>query len=228
MIITMKLKKSLLSTILVFLSISPSYGQIADIVNGLTNAAMPAIRGGNGYKGYVETDYTQGFGNYRSNFATLATTQGYMFNDWLFVGAGIGVDLLWSKVDKGWGENLNQFPPQWQSHEIVNHAVMIPVFTDFRFILGQQTTPSFFLNLRVGAAFLCSDDYVKIANGYLTNQNYFYFQPAVGVRVPINKTKPRQAVDFGIHYRLMTSNYWSNWQRNAAINGLGVNVSYEW
>lgn len=209
-------------------AIFPAQAQIGEIVNGLTNVALPAIRQGAGYKGYLEADFTAGVGNYRSNFVTVATSQGYQMNNWFYMGAGIGVDMLWSTVNTGWGENWAASNPEWFAHEHTSSAVMIPVFTDFRFILGEQTSTSFFINLRVGAAFLCSDSYIKIRNGYLTNQNYFYFQPAVGVRVPINSTNPRQALDIGLHYRLMTSNYWSNWQYNATINGLGVNISYEW
>lgn len=224
----MRLYKLFLTLALAAGCAAPSSAQIGEIVNGLTNVALPVIRQGAGYKGYVEADFTAGVGNYRTNFVTLATSQGYKLNNWFYMGAGIGVDMLWSTVNTGWGEDWAASNPNWYEHEHTSSAVMIPVFTDFRFILGQQTATSFFVNFRVGAAFLCSDSYIKIRDGYLTNRNYFYFQPAVGVRVPINSTNPRQAIDVGIHYRLMTSNYWSNWQYNATINGLGVNISYEW
>ncbi|MDE6393290.1 MAG: hypothetical protein K2L59_08505 [Muribaculaceae bacterium] len=224
----MKRKKLLIGLLAGLGSVLPVSAQYGEIVNGLTNVALPLIRQSAGYKGYVEADYTQGFGNYRSNFLTLATSQGYKFSDWFYMGAGIGVDLLWSKVDGGWGSGQQGPGQEWRSHELTNSAVMIPVFTDFRFILGDQTHASFFINLRVGAAFLCSDSYVEIRDGYLTDRNYFYFQPAVGVRIPVNRTRPRQALDVGLHYRLMTSDYWSNWQYNAAINGIGLNISYEW
>lgn len=224
----MKLYKSAILGLLALASVAPARAQIGEIVNGLTNVALPVIKQGAGYKGYLEADFTAGVGNYRTNFVTLATSQGYQLNNWFYMGAGIGVDMLWSTVNRGWGDNWSASDPSWYSHESTSSAVMIPVFTDFRFILGQQTQTSFFLNFRLGAAFLCSDSYVKVRDGYLTNREYFYFQPAVGVRVPINSTNPRQALDVGIHYRLMTSNYWNNWQYNATINGLGVNISYEW
>ena len=206
----------------------PASAQWGEIVNGMTNVALPTIRQGARYKGYLEADFTMGVGNYRSNFVTVGTSQGYMFNDWFYLGAGIGVDLLWSTVTKGWGDDWAADNPDWYAHEHTSSAVMIPVFTDFRFILGDTSKTAFFVNMRVGAAFLCSDSYIRIRDGYLTNQSYFYFQPAVGVRIPVNRTKPRQAIDIGLHYRLMTSDYWSNWQHDATINGLGVNISYEW
>lgn len=222
-------RKKLMITLLTAIgSILPASAQIGDIVNGITNAMIPAIRQGAGYKGYLEADCTMGVGNYRTNFATISTSQGYMLNNWFYMGAGIGIDFLWSTVNNGWGTDWSDSNPDWMAHQHTNHAVMIPVFTDFRFILGGFSNTSMFINMRVGASFLCSDSYVEIRDGYLTNRNYFYFQPAVGVRIPVNKTHPRQAVDVGVHYRLMTGNYWSSWQENATINGLGVNLSFEW
>lgn len=223
------MKKLFLSLILAVGCIIPASAQYSDIVNGLTNVVLPAIQGGANYKGYVEADATFGVGEYRTNFLTFATSQGYQFNSWFYMGAGIGVDMLWSNINSGWADNWNDGNPGWYNHEKTTFAVMIPVFSDFRFILGAQNVTSFFINFRVGAAFLCSDSYVQIRDGYLTNQNYFYFQPAIGLRIPVNKTRPRQALDIGIHYRLMTSDYWGGtWQKNAYINGLGLNVSYEW
>lgn len=203
-------------------------GQINEIVNGLTNVAITAARQGQGYKGYMEADFTHTFGNYKSNFLTLATSQGYMLNDHFYLGAGVGIDFMWTTLDKGWGEDQRLVDPAWSSRHSVSSAVMIPVFSDFRYIVGRYSEPTLFLNMRIGCAFLCTDSYVRIADGYLTNKEYFYLQPAIGVRVPINRTKPRQAVDFGVHYRLMTARYWSGWQHDAAINGLGLNITYEW
>lgn len=206
----------------------PAAAQYSDIVNGISNVIRPALVGGSSYKGYVEADYTQGFGKYRTNFLTVATSQGYKFTDWFYWGAGIGVDVLWSTVNTGWGDDWAASNHDWYAHEKTSSAVMIPVFTDFRFIIGSQYSTSFFVNLRVGASFLCSDSYVQIRNGYLTNKNYFYLQPAIGMRIPVNNENPRQAIDVGLHYRLLTSDYWSQWQYNAAINGFGVNIAFEW
>lgn len=102
----MKWKRLLIGILAGVGGMLPVSAQIGEIVNGLTNVALPAIRQGNGYKGYLEADCTIGVGNYRSNFLTLATSQGYKFTDWLYMGAGIGVDLLWSTVNTGWGLSL--------------------------------------------------------------------------------------------------------------------------
>ncbi len=224
----MRTKNILFTILLGLMSLLPVKAQYSDIVNGLTNAIMPAVSGSSYYKGFVEADYTQGVGNYKCNFMTLCTSQGYKFTPWFYMGAGIGVDIMWSSVVAGWGDGWADQSPEWFNHKKTEAAVMIPVFTDFRFNFGDITSPSFFIDLRVGAAFLCSDSYVKIDNGYLTNQNYFYLQPSIGMRIPVSITKPRQAVNVGLHYRLMTSDYWSGWQHNAVINGLGANISYEW
>ena len=224
----MKRKSLLLALLLAGAVAAPVSAQYTDIINGITNTVMPAISGASSYKGYVEGSYTQGFGNYRTNFATVATSQGYKFTPWFYMGAGIGVDFLWSTVDDSWGESWEASNPGMYNKSRTTSAVMIPVFTDFRFIMGSQTSTSVFFNLRLGASFLCSDTYIQIKDGYLTSKEYFYFQPAFGVRFPINITNPKQAIDIGIHYRLMTSNYWSSWQYNAAINGLGLNLSFEW
>ncbi len=99
---------------------------------------------------------------------------------------------------------------------------MIPIFTDFRFIMGSQTSASLFVNLRLGASFLCSDTYIQIRDGYLTSKEYFT-SSLHSVYDSHQHRNPKQAINVGVHYRLlMTSNYWSSWQYNAAINGLGL------
>lgn len=224
----MKTHKLLLSILIGIYSILPASAQYSDIVNGITNALMPALSGNKNYKGFIETDYTQGFGNYRTNFATVSTTQGYQFNNWFYMGAGIGVDVFWSQIDKDWGDRWKPNTPNWEDNSYTNGAVMIPIFTDFRFSAGDKSQVSFFGDIKVGASFLCSSSYVKIRNGYLTNTTYFYLQPSIGVRIPINKTHPRQALNIGVHYRIITSNYWSGYQSTVPLNGVGGNISFEW
>ena len=92
------MKKSILLGIMLSTAIAAS-AQYSNIANGLTNVLMPALSGSSSYKGFVDAAYTQGVGRYRSNFATISTSQGYQLNSWLFMGAGIGVDLMWSYVN---------------------------------------------------------------------------------------------------------------------------------
>ncbi len=99
---------------------------------------------------------------------------------------------------------------------------------DFRFNIGGADSASFFIDLKIGCSFLLSRDYIEIGGGYLTNQQYFYLRPAVGIRIPTNANNPKQAVNLGVTYKLLTSNYWSSWERNITLNSLGAMISYEW
>lgn len=224
----MKTRRIIYTLLFAFAAHLPAVAQYSDIINGIANVLNPALTRSEAYKGFVEADYTQGFGNYRTNFATLSTSQGYQFSDVFYMGAGIGVDLFWSTVDEGWGNSWRPQRPDSQNNSYTSAAVMIPIFTNFRFTFGDRSKASFFADLKVGASFLCTNSYVKIRDGYLTNTNYFYLQPSVGVRVPVNRTHPRQAVNIGVHYRLITSDYWSGYQATVPLNGAGLNVSFEW
>lgn len=44
-----------------------------------------------GYKGFVETGYSLGIGDYSYNRFELSTSHGYKFNSYLFLGAGVGL-----------------------------------------------------------------------------------------------------------------------------------------
>lgn len=111
--------------------------QYSNIANGLTNVLMPALSGSNSYKGFVDVAYTQGVGRYRSNFATISTSQGYQLNSWLFMGAGIGVDLMWSYVNDDWGNGWSQSNMDRYDDTYVSKAVMIPNF--YRFPVQYRT-----------------------------------------------------------------------------------------
>lgn len=221
------MKKSILLSVMLSVAISAN-AQYSDIANGITNVLMPAISGSSSYKGFVEADYTQGVGRYRSNFATLSTSQGYQVNSWFFMGAGIGVDLMWSYVSDDWGNGWSSSNMDRYDDTYVSRAVMIPVFTDFRFNIGPRNAASFFIDLKVGASFLANNKSVKIRNGYLTNTSYFFFQSAIGVRIPVNSNNYKQAFNIGVHYRLLTSDYWSGYQSSIVQNGLGAHIGFEW
>ena len=105
---------------------------------------------------------------------------------------------------------------------------MMPLFTDFRVNLGGQNSASFFIDLKIGCSFLLSKNYIEIGDGYLTNQQYFYLRPSIGIRIPTNSQNPKQAFNIGISYKLLTSNYWNSWSRNVTLNSLGATIAYEW
>lgn len=234
--------KGLLRTLIVSvvaLTGIPAMAQYYELANRLPGLIQPALSGSLNYKGFIETSYTQGLGHYKASFLTVSTSQGFRYSNWFYMGVGVGVDFLFSNVNDDWGDDwvdsMNTDNGLDPSHSSSVHAVMIPLFTDFRFNIGGNpvndvsgSRAAFFIDLKVGCSFLCSEDYIRINNGYLTNQEYFYLQPSMGVRIPVSKNNPKQAFDIGISYKLLTSNYWSRWQRSVTLNSLGVIAAFEW
>lgn len=203
--------------------------QYYEIANQIPGLIQPVLSGSTNYKGFVEASYIKGVGNNKADFLEFTTTQGFRYSDWFFMGVGAGVDIMFSHTNNGWGENWND----WSDDFDVNHSskttsAMIPLYTDFRFNVGGMNSPSFYVDIRLGAAFLIGKDYVRIGNGFITNQQYFYLRPSLGLRIPVSRKTPKQAVNVGVAYQLLTSNYWNAGRENATLNALGVNVSFEW
>lgn len=219
------------STILVALSVmftGRASAQIYEIANQLPSLITPALSGSMNYKGFVEAGYSKTLGHYDSDFIEISTSQGFRYSNWFYMGVGIGADILFSHKNDNWGNNWNDTRGFDTSHSSTTTAVMLPLFTDFRFNIGGDTGSSFFIDLKIGCSFLLSDKYISIGNGYLTNQEYFYLRPTIGIRIPTNSKNPKQAIDIGINYKLLTSNYWNSWSRNITLNGVGVSLAYEW
>ena len=218
------MKKLYLSLIIALIGIiNPfsSSAQYYDIVNQAANLLQTAVMGGSRYKGYVEATYTGGFGRLQADFIGISTTQGYQYNNWFFMGAGLGVDLVYSKTDSGYNE--------WNDNrQVRTNGVMIPIFTDFRFNIGSRKSASFFIDVKAGGSFLIGKNYLAIENGYINGSEYFMLRPSLGLRVPVSSNGKR-AVDIGLTYQLLTCNYW--WYNNSnsgTLNSLGATVSYEW
>lgn len=214
----------LLTTVLSAVSATAS-AQYYDLANQVMNTIQPALSGSTRYKGFVEASYAKGLGNLNADIAGISTTQGFQYSTWFFMGAGLGVDLLFSHVDDGWGTGWN--PGDY--HKSTTTGVMIPLYSDFRFNIGSPSTASFWIDVRLGCSFLIGSDYLRISQGYLTNQEYFYLRPGLGVRVPVNPASGgRQAFNIGVTYQLLAADYWNTYSGNRCINMLGVNFSYEW
>lgn len=201
--------------------------QYYEIANQIPNLITPALSGSFNYKGFVEGEYLHGVGDYQCDFAGISTVQGFRYSNWFFMGAGLGVQYVHTSQADDWGTD---FKPgyEYEGHSSTNNGVMIPIFTDFRFNIGNPSGLTFFIDVRIGASFLASDDYLRISDGYITNNEYFYLRPSMGLRIPLSSSAPRRAFDIGVSYQLLTGNYWDSWQRNATINALGVNVAFEW
>ena len=205
---------------------SPANAQVYEAINTLQSVIAPALSGSGRYKGYVEAGYSHTLAHYNGDFIEVSTSQGYQYNSWFYMGAGLGFDLLLSHKGSNWGEGLTPPPPDMRGYSTT--APMLPLFADFRFLIGDTSNISFFLDLKVGCSFLLTNKLIAIGDGYLTNREYFFLNPAIGVRVPCNKKKPKQAFDVGVRYKLLTSNYWYNYNNNITLQSLGANIAFEW
>ena len=220
------MKKTLLS-ILLFITVFavPSQAQIYEAINTLQSVISPALSGSGRYKGFVEAGYSHTLSHYNGDFIEFSTSQGYQYNSWFYMGAGLGVDVLFSHPGKNNG--VMQTPPPG-NRPVATTAPMMPLFADFRFLIAGSTNISFFLDLKVGCSFLLTNRNIAIGDGYLTNREYFFLDPSIGLRLPCNKKNNKQAVDVGVKYKLLTSNYWYNYNNNITLQSLGAFVAFEW
>lgn len=201
--------------------------QYYEVANTLQSMIRPALTGGGRYKGFVEAGYSHTLSKYNGDFIEVSTSQGYQYNSWFFMGVGLGVDVLFAHKNDHWGEGMTT-PPGGPNPETITTAPMMPLFTDFRFNIGNTSKISFFLDLKVGCSFLLSNRYIPIGDGYLTNREYFFLDPSLGIRVPVSKKHPKQAFDVGIRYKLLTSNYWYKSNNNITLQSLGAFLAFEW
>lgn len=216
-------KKSILLLIALLATIYPFEGkaQYTNIVNQAANILQTAVMGGSHYKGFVDVSYLGGFGNLQADFIGVSTVQGFQYNNWFFMGAGLGVDYVYSKTESGYNGVIG-------SRETRTSGAMIPIFTDFRFNIGGRTSPSFYIDVKAGGSFLIGKNYLAIENGYINGSEYFMLKPSIGLRVPLS-SNGRKAMNIGLTYQLLTCNYW--WYNNSSsgtLNSLGGTVSYEW
>lgn len=213
---------------LCLLAASSASAQYYELANQITNMIQPALSGSMRYKGFVDVSGTGGIGTNRANFFGVSTTQGFMYADWFFMGAGVGVDVVTGQ-DTGYDGNMDQTGPWWSQNATSKTRVMLPVFSDFRFIIGGMTKTSFFIDLKMGASWLLGNRYLELHDQRLNTAAQFYLKPSVGVRIPTNKNNPKQAVNVGLTYQLITSDNNFGWYGNSVtLNNLGATVAYEW
>lgn len=220
----MKLIKKLVLAAVTLTSPFVANAQYYEIANQLTNLISPALSGAGSYRGYVELSGLPGIGTNRANFVEISTSQGFRYNSWFYMGAGLGVDVARSSIGDVVADNGR---PQY--YETVQTKCMIPVFTDFRFFIGPETGMSAYIDLKLGAAWFVGSKYLAMTEGYMTNGTQFYFKPSIGVRIPVKQGDTKHAFNVGLTYQLLTSNNsWSYGNNNISLNNLGVTVSYEW
>lgn len=200
--------------------------QYYQLANQIADVLQPALSGGLNYKGFVDASYTGGIGPRKANFVEITTTQGFSYASWFYMGVGLGVQAM--ITDRNDNYNPWQYPGDWDASR--NHSRtgwVIPLYTDFRFNIGKPTDTSFFIDLRVGASFLVSDNYLEIGDGFLTDSEAFYFKPSIGLRIPLGESG-KQAVNIGVNYQLMTQNYWYRNSDNVTLSSFGASVGFEW
>lgn len=203
-----------------------SAAQYYQIANQLQQVITPALSGSLNYKGFVEMSGLAGLGHNRANVIDFSTTQGFQYSSWFFMGVGLGIDVVMAQQPEGWTPDPDY---GYMSRSNAQTKVMIPVFSDFRFNIGDRATTSFFIDIKLGAAWLMGSDYLRMADGFLSSSTQFYMRPTVGLRIPVSRERPDNAVNVGLTYQLITSNnnyYWSS--RSLSLNNLGLSVAYEW
>lgn len=209
-----RFRKILLIVASLFMFTNVAYAQYYQLANQLGEMIKPALSGSFNYKGHVDVAYLHGFGpsGKKVDIISATTTQGFNYASWLFMGVGAGVDFALTPKDR-----------------FVNNSevgVILPLFTEFRFKIGNQNKTSMFIGLRLGASFLVSDIYMGTGNGYITSEECFYLKPSVGVRIPINKKKPKQAVNISASYQLMTPG--CSYYDSLTLNNFGATIGFEW
>ncbi len=198
-----------------------SKAQYYSIVNQAANMLQTAVAGGLSYRGFVDVSYTGGIGNLKANFAGVSTIHGFQYANWLFMGAGLGVDYVYSNTSNPYNGNIGG------GHGVSTSGAMIPLFTDFRFKIGAPTSTSFFIDIKAGGSFLIGKNYLAIENGYINGSEYFMLKPSLGLRIPVGQSG-KQAFNIGITYQLLTCNYWYNYSNNSTLSSVGGTLSYEW
>ena len=211
----MRQLRQLLLALLVSLTFTGvAKAQYYEMASHMTDMLLPALSGNLNYKGYIEASYLKGLGEERVDFVDISTTQGVKYASWFYMGVGAAVDVMIPSLD-------------FKQHRY-DASVMVPLYADFRFFIGNQSKVSANLDLRVGAAFVF--DEFPTNHGYLMEDENLYFRPTFSVRFPINKLRPKQAINIGFSYQLLL-NAWESghhWDEAKDFHNIGATVGFEW
>ncbi len=196
------------------------YYQIADQLQNMLSAIFT---GGSSYKGFVDASYMRSIGNNRVDFAEITTTHGCSMASWFFMGAGLGVEAMMARNDGV------TFEERWQATNSYRSTVetiwTMPVYIDFHITIGGTENVGMFADFRVGSAFKLSDKALAVSDGYISTNEFVYLRPSVGMRIPIGE---KSAVNIGLSYKLLMSNYWYEDYSDITLHALGLNVGLEW
>lgn len=206
---------------------SAASAQYFEVASRLPQLLSPALSGSLNYKGYVELAGLPGVGHNCANFVELSTTQGFKYSSWFFMGVGAGISAAIAQQPDYFSSDASDW--QYLGRPYKKTKMMLPLYSDFRFNIGTSADLSFFIDVRLGAAWLLGSGYLRMDDACLTNAAQFYMRPAIGLRIPVSKNSPAQAFNVGVVYQLLTSgNNYYRYSGNVSLSALGVSVSYEW
>lgn len=222
----MKSLRILAGLLLLGASASQASAQYYELANQIPQLLSPALSGSFNYKGFVDLSYTKGVGPRQADFVEVTTTQGFQYASWFYMGVGAGVQVVMTNRNDNY--NPWQYPGDWDSSRGTSRTGwMLPLYTDFRFNIGEVKSPSFFIDCRIGASFLLNNDYLEIGDGFLSSNQTFYFKPGIGMRIPLTESG-KQAFNIALNYQLMTQNYWYRSSSNITLSSFGASVGFEW
>lgn len=146
-----------------------------------------------GYRGMIEVGGTRGLGvNKGIGTLNIATVHGYQFNEYMFLGAGIGANINFTMKDKANGTKAGCT------------YVFMPVFMDLRFSYPLHKTFAF-ADFRVGGAPYFGDD-IKVDGSIFQTKEYLkggaYFAPSFGFMFA---RKPNSALGLAVQYIMQHS-----------------------
>ncbi|MCM1028685.1 MAG: hypothetical protein NC342_05735 [Pseudoflavonifractor sp.] len=197
--------------------------QYYELANQLPQLITPALSGSLNYKGFVEATGTAGVGENRANDLSVTTSQGFQYSSWFFMGVGVGIDVLMAGGPDYDSEAFNL------SHGWSDTKAMLPLFSDFRFNIGSRQSTSLFIDLKIGAAWLLGNSNLGLSTGLISSSTQFFLRPSIGIRFPISRNNPNQALNVGATYQLITSGSNYSWRNNSiSLNNFGASIAFEW
>lgn len=177
------------------------------------------------YKGFLEVGYTAGVSSYKASQLDILTTHGAAIDNF-FIGVGSGVNILYPD-DASLKESDHS-----SYYNYKETAVFIPLYLDLKYNFGNTRTVAPFIDMKLGATFLASDNEVYINDGWMDGRTSLLFSPTIGLRVPLGNSA---AFNFGVTYNLISQkyfyyDYWEGpiYSDGIAIHSLGCRFSIEW
>lgn len=207
----------------IFVFVALAFGaraQYYEMSNQLSRMLQPALSGSASYRGFVDLTGLVGFGDNRVNFAGISTTQGFQYNNWFFMGVGMGIDIA-----RGTGDFLCGV---WNEPGYTDTQAVLPVFSDFRFNAKIGKSSSLFIDLKLGAAWFLGSDYMALHDAVIGHGTQFLLRPTVGFSIPLNKNNPKQAFNVGLTYQLLTSESSYRNYGSPTLNNFGATLSFQW